>query len=178
MRPGQRAEGGGQMRPRGGWAMAMGTTLALALLGCSSLAAQSDEPPESPVVIGKADRDGVKIVRLTRQASDRLGIETIQVRNAPASTPSGGKRPVAGSTGAAGQPTIVPYSAVLYDPEGVTWVYTVPRPLTYVREKVVVVTVGGAGGTETFLSAGPPAGTTVVTTGVVELYGAELGVGG
>ena len=37
--------------------------------------------------------------------------------------------------------------------------------------------VGGDQGTTAWLSAGPPVGTTVVTVGVPELYGAELGVG-
>jgi hypothetical protein len=49
--------------------------------------------------------------------------------------------------------------------------------LTYVREKVVVASVRGVGGNEAVLSMGPPAGTEIVTTGVIELYGAELGVG-
>ena len=73
--------------------------------------------------------------------------------------------------------TVVPHSAIVYDPKGVTWVYTVPEPLTYVRAKVVVETVGGSKGTEAVLSGGLPVGTTVVTEGVIELYGAELGVG-
>jgi hypothetical protein len=40
----------------------------------------------------------------------------------------------------------------------------------------VVANVGGADGTEAFLSEGPAVGTTVVTIGAVELYGAEIGV--
>jgi hypothetical protein len=164
------------MRQRGGWAI-VGIALALALVGCSPPVAGSGEPQEAHAVIGKADRDGVKSIRLTRQASDRIGIEAVMVRDVPAATPSAVRRPGRGS-GAAARQKIVPYSAVLYDPAGVTWVYTVPRPLTYVRQKVVVATVGGASGTEAILSTGPPAGTTVVATGVVELYGAELGVGG
>jgi hypothetical protein len=165
------------MRQRGGWAVATGIPLLLALLGCSPPTSDAGGPPEEPAVIGKADRNGVKTVKLTRQASDRLGIETVLVRDAPDSTPPNGRRPAQGTSTAVRQ-KVVPYSAVLYDPQGVTWVYAVPRPLTYVRLKVVVETVGGAGGTEALLSTGPPAGTTVVSIGVVELYGAELGVGG
>lgn len=163
------------MRERGEWMVAMGIALALALPACSPPAAEGGESPEAPAVVGKADRDGVKSIRLTRQASDRLGIETVLVRDAAAAA---GRMPAARGSGATARQKIVPYSAVLYDPVGVTWVYTVPRPLTYVREKVVVATVGGARGTEAILSTGPPAGTPVVSMGVVELYGAELGVGG
>jgi hypothetical protein len=46
--------------------------------------------------------------------------------------------------------------------------------LTYVREKVVIASVGR---TDAVLAEGPPVGTTVVLTGLIELYGAELGIG-
>ncbi|MGC5020697.1 hypothetical protein [Micromonospora sp. DT47] len=145
-------------------------------------------------MIGEADDNGVKSVKLTRQASDRLGIETVEVRESSMTPPSPGNAPTAGSSAtpsnsptAGNSPTpgsqtanvmtVVPYSAVLYTPDGTTWVYTVPKALTQIRQKVVVATVGGADGTEAFLSEGPPVGTTVVTVGVMELYGAELGVG-
>ncbi|MEU8300488.1 hypothetical protein AB0C04_24810 [Micromonospora sp. NPDC048909] len=110
----------------------------------------------------------VKKVVLSSRAAQRLDIRTLTIGAAPAGAPS----PSAGTPA-----SVVPYAAVLYDPAGVTWVYTVPQPLAYVREKVVVTTVGGATGTDAYLSEAPPAGTTIVTTGVMELYGAELGVG-
>lgn len=161
-------QGDDRLRKGGRRAVATIIISGLVLTGC-----QSPSPPttngldhEAPAVIGQADANGVRSVRLTRQAIDRLGIETAEVSAAATgSSPRGTRR------------TVVPYSAVLYTPDGLTWVYTVPRPLTHVREKVVVATVGGADGTEAVLSEGPPVGTTVVTLGVVELYGAELGVG-
>lgn len=161
------------MPSNGRWSVAIVISLAVAGSGCSPAppGAAAQEPHDAPAVIGKADRNGVKSVKLTRQAFDRLGIETVMIGQVPATTTSGTH------TGRSSAQTVVPYSAVLYAPDGGTWVYTVPRHLTFVRQKVVVATVGAAGGTEAVLSQGPPAGTTVVSTGVVELYGAELGVG-
>jgi hypothetical protein len=115
------------------------------------------------------DQD-VKKVTFTEQAAQRIGVETGAVAVAPSTLLP------AGATTSPSM-TVVPYSAIIYDPSGVTWVYTVPQPLTYVRAKVVVETVGGSKGTEAVLSGGLPVGTTVVTKGVIELYGAELGVG-
>jgi hypothetical protein len=109
-------------------------------------------------------------VTFTDQAAQRTGVETVAIAVAPATLLPAGATPSPSMT-------VVPYSAVVYDPSGVTWVYTVPEPLTYMRAKVVVETVGGAEGTEAVLSDGPPAGTTVVTKGVIELYGTELGIG-
>src|SRR3546814_5464906 len=38
---------------------------------------------------------------------------------------------------------VVPYAAVLYDPEGKTYVYTSPTPLTFVRAEVRVDRIEG-----------------------------------
>lgn len=132
--------------------------LGLAATGCAAATTASTGKSASPAKVEAVPGKDVKSVTLTEQADKRLGIETIAV----AAAPSG---------------TTVPYSAVVYSADGNTWVYMVAKPLTYVREKVVVANVGGAKGTEAFLSSGPPVGTTVVKIGVPELYGAELGVG-
>ena len=69
----------------------------------------------------------------------------------------------------------IPYAAVVYDADGKTWAYVNSQPLVYERAEITVDEIEG----ETArLSAGPPAGTQVVTTGAAELYGAEIGVGG
>jgi len=70
--------------------------------------------------------------------------------------------------------TVVPYSAVLYDADGGTWVYTNPDGLTFVRASISVDDIDGD---VARLSNGPAAGTAIATVGVAELYGAELGVG-
>jgi hypothetical protein len=68
----------------------------------------------------------------------------------------------------------MPYAAVLYDPNGDTWAYTNPEPLVFVRSPITVVTIEG---NRAVLSAGPAAGTQVVTVGAAELLGTEYEVG-
>lgn len=66
----------------------------------------------------------------------------------------------------------VPWSAVVFDVHGGTWVYEQTGPRRHVRRRVVVqYTVGP----DAVLSSGPKAGTRVVTAGVQELFGAETG---
>lgn len=67
-----------------------------------------------------------------------------------------------------------PSAALLYDAEGGTFAYTSPERLSYVREYVEVDRVDGG---NVVLSAGPPAGTEVVTVGAAEVYGTEFEVG-
>ncbi len=66
----------------------------------------------------------------------------------------------------------VPWSAVVSDVYGGTWVYIQTAPRTYARTRVVVrYTVGE----DAVLASGPAAGTQVVATGVQQLFGAETG---
>jgi len=69
---------------------------------------------------------------------------------------------------------VVPYSALIYDPHGDTWVYTSPTPRTFVRHEVEVDYIEGD---VAVLDEGPPAGTVVATVGVAELYGTEFKMG-
>jgi hypothetical protein len=69
---------------------------------------------------------------------------------------------------------MVPYSALIYDPQGQTWVYTSPAPRTFVRHKVEVDYIEGD---MVYLKDGPPAGTVIASVAVAELYGTESGVG-
>jgi hypothetical protein len=132
----------------------------LGLAGCSANPAGAEPGAEDAAqsVVEALPGTDVKQVTLTARATERLGIKTVPV-------------------GRSASETVVPYSAVLYASDGSTWVYTVRRPLTYVREKVAVVVVRGAKGDEAVVSQAPSAGTPIVSTGVVELYGTELGVG-
>lgn len=132
--------------------------LVLSAAGCSVATSATENKKESPAVVEAIAGKSVKSVTLTDMAQKRVGVETTTI-----------------ATGAGG--TVVPYQCVLYTPDGNTWVYTVTGERQYVREQVTVANVGGAEGTEAFLSSGPAAGTTIVKTGVIELYGAELGVG-
>lgn len=69
---------------------------------------------------------------------------------------------------------IVPYSSVLYDIHGDTWTYTNPTPLTFIRHSITIAYIEGD---QAILSQGPSDGTPVVTIGVAELYGVEMGIG-
>jgi hypothetical protein len=98
---------------------------------------------------------GFARVRLSQPAYDRLGIETAAVR------PREGRR----------ARTVIPYSAVLYGPNGETWAYVVVAPRTFVRRPVVVQSVEA---TVVALARGPRPGARVVTVGAAELLGSEL----
>lgn len=97
----------------------------------------------------------LKKVTLTERATERLGIDTAPVTR----------------DGAA---LIVPSSALWLDVEGVFWVYTNPDPNVFIRRAVVVEDDDGS---LAVLSDGPPEGAAVVSTGVPELFGTEVGVG-
>ena len=71
---------------------------------------------------------------------------------------------------------VVPFSAVLYDMHGKTWVYTSPTPRTYVRRQISIDYID-IDGHLAVLSDGPPADTAVVTVGASMLLGTELGFG-
>jgi hypothetical protein len=72
-----------------------------------------------------------------------------------------------------GQGKIMPYDAVIYSSDGNTYTYTAPEPLTFVRQSISIDHVDGD---SVMLSAGPPAGTEVVTVGAAEVYGTEFEV--
>jgi hypothetical protein len=93
----------------------------------------------------------VNRVTLTKEAAEQLGIETGSIRRV------GGRE-------------VVPDAAVVYDPEGKTFTYSSPKPLTFVRRDI---TVDHIDGTKAVLKNGPPAGTAVVTVGSAELSGLE-----
>ncbi|MEJ7741000.1 MAG: efflux RND transporter periplasmic adaptor subunit [Chitinophagaceae bacterium] len=69
---------------------------------------------------------------------------------------------------------VIPFSAILYDIYGGTWVYENTAPLTYVRRRVEVLRITNGIGV---LQKGPAAGTKIVTDGAAELFGTEFGGG-
>src|SRR5262245_20254736 len=126
--------------------------LQLAACGQTSVTTASES---SPAKVERIKGTDLSRVTLTADAAKRLDIQTATVRDAQV---SGAQRKV------------IPYAAVLYDPHGDTWTYTSPEPLTFVRS---LITVDYIEGDQAVLSAGPPAGTVVVTVGAEELYGSE-----
>ena len=132
----------------------------LQLSACTQQAAEAEGGAE-PATVEQVEGAEVSRLSLTAKAVERLGVQTKPV--------------LAGRLGVGGDTRrVVPYSAVLYDAKGDTWVYTNPAPLSYVRERVTVDYIEGD---QAVLTDGPPKGTQVVTVGAAELYGTEFGVG-
>jgi hypothetical protein len=141
-------------RPRLACAGLLLVTAALLVAGCTEVETESAtgyEPSKLEPVKGK---DDLQRVTFTKEGAKRTGLRTAAVKRS-------------------GERTVVPYAALLYDPEGKTYVYTSPKPLQYVREEVAVDRVEG---NRVLLSEGPPAGTEIVTVGAAEVYGTELEV--
>jgi hypothetical protein len=108
-------------------------------------------------VIEIAGSDFSQVI-LTEKAMERIDLQTAEVskvRFSPARL-------------------AVPYSSILYGPEGQTWVYVSYEPRTFVR---YVVDVDYIKGDFAVLNEGPPLGTVVATVGVAELYGTEFEMG-
>ena len=114
---------------------------------------------EEPAHVEAIEGSELSRVTLTQRAAERLDIQTAELV----------EKQVAGATR-----TIAPYSSILYDTEGNTWVYTNPEPLVYIREAVTVESITGE---DAILSEGPEVGTKVVSVGGAMLYGTEHGVG-
>ena len=74
----------------------------------------------------------------------------------------------------AGDQLLLPWSAVLHDIQGGTWVYEQTSPQTYVRRRVDVRYVDKTKGVA-ILRTGPAQGAKVVTAGTMELFGTEFG---
>ena len=73
-----------------------------------------------------------------------------------------------------GEESVVPWSAVIHDVHGGSWVYVNTGPHTYVRQRVEVREVVDS---LAVLVRGPLPGTPVVTAGAAELFGTEFGAG-
>lgn len=141
-----------QMKRR--WMVVGLAAAGLGLCGCAEISA-SEPPVDEPVTLVEIDGSDVKQVIITQRAAERLDIQMGSV------TEEAGVK-------------VVPYASVVYDPNGGTWVYASPEPLTFVRTSITVSDIEGE---RAFLSAGPDRGTEVVTVGTAELYGAENEIG-
>jgi hypothetical protein len=138
--------------------------VAAGLAGCTEAADSAQHDNVQPATVADIPGSPVHKVTLTALAVQRLDVKTQPVAAAP------GAAPAPGSV----QLTAVPQRALVYDPEGRSWVYTNPEPMTFVRASVVLDHVDAD---LAVLKDGPPLGTAVVTTGAPELLGAEYGVG-
>jgi hypothetical protein len=132
---------------------------ALHVAACSQTQAADAPAKIEPAQVEAIEGTELNRLTLTEKAAQRLDIQTTQVK----------EEQVDGA-----QQLVVPYSSVIYDLEGATWIYISPQPLTYVREPI---TIDHIDGDMVFLTEGPATGTEVVTVGVPELYGADTGIG-
>lgn len=125
----------------------------LQLTGCGRHAAAHQV--EHPAEVKDIPESALKTVILTEQAARRLDVQTEQVKE------QGGQR-------------LVPYSSVIYDSKGKTWVYTSTAPQTFVRHEVEIDRVVA---NQVLLRNGPAVGTLIASRAVAELYGTEFKVG-
>jgi hypothetical protein len=132
--------------------LAVGVALiaAVSMSACKEVETETAEGYQ-PATLKEISED-LKQVTFTKEGAARTGLKTAPVRQL------GGDK-------------IVPYAALIYDAEGKTYVYTSPKPLTYLRKEVEVDRISGD---RVLVSRGPAAGTEVVTVGAAEVYGTEL----
>ena len=134
------------------WAVIAAAAALAALAGCGATSAAGEPATARMAHTGP---HGALSVVLTPLGAQRVGVQT-----------------VAAAAAARGQ-TVVPYSALLYQPDGASVVYTVTGPLTYTLATVGVASMQGS---RVYLTGLTP-GTAVVTVGGEELLGVQDGVG-
>jgi hypothetical protein len=66
---------------------------------------------------------------------------------------------------------VIPYSAVIYSPNGRAWTYTSSEPFAFVRHPIEIDYIDGD---RVILKEGPATGSPVVTVGTAELWGVEI----
>ena len=140
--------------------LALAAGLTVPLLWACAPATQTPAPIK-PASIEMNEETGLGLVRLTEAAAMRIGLATSNIRMA-AQTRNGTSQ------------LAVPYSSVLYDTNGDTWIYVSPETLAFVRRQIDVDYIEGD---TAVLLTGPDAETIVVTVGAAELYGGETGIG-
>jgi hypothetical protein len=139
-------------------ALSVGVALVLAALpltACKEVETESSVGYE-PTKLHAGNGDDAGLVTFTAEAAQRARLQTAHVARE-------------------GTRLVVPYAALVYDEEGETLVFTSPKRLTFVR---AAVEVDGIEGNRVLLTRGPPPGTTVVTVGTAEVYGAEQEIAG
>jgi hypothetical protein len=138
------------------WRAGAAVAACLALVSCAKSGTDAASGADAPAVVEAVKGTNVKRVTLTADAARRIDVQLAPV------------------TGAGRRGTAIPYAALFYDADGVTWVFTNPKGRTFVRQRVNIARIDGD---TAFLSDGPTKGTDVVTVGGPEIYGAEIGVG-
>jgi hypothetical protein len=164
-------------------------SLAAVLALCAGFvsACGSSAPPAVPASAKLVQTAGSSVGRivLTPVGAQRIGVQTATVRSVPPPPAPPVRTTVirhgvrirvrapALVRGVVGPRVIVPYSAVIYDPSGATFVFTSSSALNYTE---VPISVDHIAGGSAYLFKGPPAGAQVVTVGAEELFGVQTGV--
>lgn len=129
--------------------------IALSLGGCAKAAAPQEAGTDRVVKVTPVTGQGnLHLITLSAEAVTRLDIQTAKVQG--------------------GKTKVIPFTAVIYDPDGQSWAYVVTGDRTYERAAISIDRIDGD---QAVLKAGPPGGTPVVTAGAPELLGTEYGVG-
>ena len=137
------------------WVPVGATLLVMLATGCGGEGGSAEESESGPAIVTEIQGSDLSRIELTAKAAERLDLQTAAVEQD-------------------GTNTVVPYSAVFYSADGETWVYVSPKPLTFLRQRIVVDRIDGG---RAILRTGPAAGVKVATVGVAELFGAESGLG-
>jgi hypothetical protein len=146
--------------PRRSWFITLILLGALGLVVYSGVAADETSVGQSePAYVEPIEGSSLSRIILSERAAERIGLATA---------------PVADDVSNDAPRKVIPYSAVIYSPNGETWAYTSPEPLVFVREAIGIDRIEGD---KAILIEGPAAGTEVVTVGAAELLGAESGLG-
>ena len=141
-------------RGRPSWPITAVVLVGLAFPACADSHEESKVPA---AVIEPIAGTELSRVTLTAQAAQRIDLKMEAVR-----------------AGVAKGATLIPYAAVLYDPDGHTWVFVRTGQLAFERKPITIDRIDG---NVVVLTEGPAVGAKVVTLGATELYGAEIGVG-
>jgi hypothetical protein len=128
----------------------------LALAGCGGSAQGADASAPEVASVSEAADGGPGVITLAETAEKRLDLQTVAVAASPAGN-------------------MVPYSAVLYEPDGSSWVFVQTAPHTFQRSSISISNIAGD---QVAVSSGPPVGTPVVSQGAAELVGVETGIDG
>jgi hypothetical protein len=139
-------------------------TVALALLGTTGLSAcggSAAPTVTSPARLERVPGSSTGRIVLTPVGAERIGLRTATVGHSA-------KR------GRKGPPRMtIPFSAIVYAPNGRAYAFVSPRRLVF-RE--VALSVDHIAGGVAYLKRGPPPGTRVVSVGAEELFGVQTGV--
>jgi hypothetical protein len=135
------------------WLFAAAALLLTVAAACGGTSAGGG--PTTQIVLERVPGTHTTRITLSAEESRRLGVRTARVQRN-------------------GKYLVIPYSAVLYSATGATWAYVNSKVRSYERRSIAVARVDGD---RALLESGPPTGTRVAATGVMELLAAERSPG-